>query len=102
MLNFSMARREILPCTLQALLVAMALASLYGIICVRCENEYISAVGDPGMRRDGLRLAIEAWNQCNEVGEETPNMGSPRAADCFDIYKASPQQGEFYFSFRFL
>lgn len=52
-------------------------------------DEYISATGDPGMRRDGLRLAIEAWNQCNEVGEEVPNMGSPRAADCFDIYKAS-------------
>ncbi|KAG8364827.1 hypothetical protein BUALT_Bualt18G0039100 [Buddleja alternifolia] len=37
------------------------------------------------MRRDGLRVAIEAWNQCNEVGEEAPNMGSPRKADCFDI-----------------
>ncbi|PIN06691.1 hypothetical protein CDL12_20754 [Handroanthus impetiginosus] len=46
------------------------------------------------MKRDGLRLAIEAWNQCNEVGEEAPNMGSPRAADCFDIYKAAPKQGE--------
>lgn len=55
------------------------------------ETEYISAVGDPGMRRDILRLAIESWNQCNEVGEEVPHMGSPRAADCFDIYKASPQ-----------
>ncbi|KAK6132577.1 hypothetical protein DH2020_033679 [Rehmannia glutinosa] len=37
------------------------------------------------MRRDGLRVAIEAWNQCNEVGQEAPNMGSPRMADCFDI-----------------
>jgi len=45
----------------------------------------ISAVGDPGMRRDGLRVAIESWNQCNEVGEETPDFGSPRAADCFDL-----------------
>ncbi|CAA2954736.1 uncharacterized protein LOC111373188 [Olea europaea var. sylvestris] len=44
-----------------------------------------SAVGDPGMRRDGLRVAFEAWNFCNEVGEEAPGMGSPRAADCFDI-----------------
>ncbi|KAL0328387.1 UNVERIFIED_CONTAM: hypothetical protein Scaly_2271300 [Sesamum calycinum] len=48
-----------------------------------------SAVGDPGMRRDGLRVAIEAWNQCNEVGEEAPNMGSPRKADCFDIINNS-------------
>lgn len=44
-----------------------------------------SAVGDPGMQRDGLRVAFEAWNFCNEVGEEAPHMGSPRAADCFDL-----------------
>ncbi|KAG2697809.1 hypothetical protein I3760_07G123200 [Carya illinoinensis] len=48
-------------------------------------KQYISAVGDPGMRRDELRLAFEAWNFCNEVGEEAPGMGSPRAADCFDV-----------------
>lgn len=73
------------------------------------KNGYISAVGDPGMKRDGLRLAIESWNQCNEVGEEAPNMGSPRAADCFDVYKASPQShGKWihictcFFSFRIL
>ncbi|CAN6333609.1 unnamed protein product [Urochloa humidicola] len=46
---------------------------------------YISAVGDPGMRRDGLRVAWEAWNFCNEVGKEAPGMGSPRGADCFDL-----------------
>ncbi|GJZ92857.1 hypothetical protein Tco_0664922 [Tanacetum coccineum] len=44
-----------------------------------------SAVGDPGMKRDGLRVAFEAWNFCNEVGTEAPLMGSPRAADCFDL-----------------
>lgn len=52
---------------------------------------YVSGIGDPGMKRDGLRMAIESWNQCNEVGDETPNMGSPRAADCFDIYKSTQQ-----------
>uniref|UniRef100_A0A0D9WEI7 DUF7705 domain-containing protein n=1 Tax=Leersia perrieri TaxID=77586 RepID=A0A0D9WEI7_9ORYZ len=46
---------------------------------------YVSAVGDPGMRRDGLRVAWEAWNFCNEVGREAPGMGSPRGADCFDL-----------------
>ena len=56
------------------------------------QTGYISAVGDPGMKRDSLRLAIESWNQCNEVGEEVPHMGSPRAADCFDIYRASSTQ----------
>lgn len=49
------------------------------------EEGYVSAIGDPGMTRDGLRVAIEAWNQCNEVGFEAPNMGSPRQADCFDL-----------------
>ncbi|KAK4857433.1 hypothetical protein QYF36_000642 [Acer negundo] len=56
------------------------------------QTGYISAVGDPGMKRDSLRVAIESWNQCNEVGEEVPHMGSPRAADCFDIYQASSTQ----------
>ncbi|KAA8517267.1 hypothetical protein F0562_017560 [Nyssa sinensis] len=37
------------------------------------------------MRRDGLRVAFEAWNFCNEVGKEAPGMGSPRFADCFDL-----------------
>ncbi|XP_076906431.1 uncharacterized protein LOC143562546 [Bidens hawaiensis] len=48
------------------------------------ESDY-SAVGDPGMKRDGLRVAFEGWNFCNEVGVEAPAMGSPRAADCFDL-----------------
>lgn len=72
-------------------LFVLAVVYLSGSLCVRAGDEYTSAVGDPGMRKDGLRLAIESWNQCNEVGEEVPGMGSPRAADCFDIYKASPQ-----------
>ncbi|CAN4082186.1 unnamed protein product [Withania somnifera] len=55
-------------------------------------SSYISAVGDSGMKRDGLRVAIEAWNQCNEVGDEAPKMGSPRAADCFDV---SQQQSSY-------
>ncbi|CAL5345205.1 unnamed protein product [Camellia sinensis] len=78
----------------------LTLLLVFGLICVKIETrnkrdddqeEYISAVGDPGMRRDGLRVAIEAWNQCNEVGEEAPFMGSPRAADCFDVYKGKRQ-----------
>ncbi|GMH20929.1 hypothetical protein Nepgr_022771 [Nepenthes gracilis] len=48
-------------------------------------NGLQSAVGDPGMTRDGLRVAFEGWNFCNEVGQEAPQMGSPRAADCFDL-----------------
>uniref|UniRef100_A0A6N2MTA1 DUF7705 domain-containing protein n=1 Tax=Salix viminalis TaxID=40686 RepID=A0A6N2MTA1_SALVM len=52
---------------------------------VTAREEYMSALGDPGMRRDSLRVAIEAWNQCNEVGEEAAGYGSPRMADCFDL-----------------
>ncbi|KAG6429223.1 hypothetical protein SASPL_107268 [Salvia splendens] len=48
-----------------------------------------SAVGDGGMQRDGLRVAFEAWNFCNEVGAEAPGMGSPRAADCFHLTQGS-------------
>ncbi|KAA3462387.1 ATP synthase subunit delta, chloroplastic [Gossypium australe] len=48
----------------------------------------ISAVGDPGMKRDGLRIAFEAWNNCNGVAHEAPDMGSPRAADCFDVSRS--------------
>uniref|UniRef100_A0A0D9WEI5 DUF7705 domain-containing protein n=1 Tax=Leersia perrieri TaxID=77586 RepID=A0A0D9WEI5_9ORYZ len=48
-------------------------------------GSYVSAVGDPGMQRDGLHVAWEAWNFCNEVGQEAPGMGSPRGADCFDL-----------------
>ncbi|KAM7276479.1 hypothetical protein ACFE04_018345 [Oxalis oulophora] len=46
---------------------------------------FCSALGDPGMRSDGLRIAFEVWNFCNEVGQEAPGMGSPRAADCFEV-----------------
>ncbi|KAI5336179.1 PREDICTED: unnamed product [Prunus dulcis] len=56
-------------------------------------KDYISAVGDPGMRRDELRVALEAWNFCNEVGAEAPGMGSPRAADCFNLTSSSLRHG---------
>ncbi|XP_042436340.1 uncharacterized protein LOC122022415 [Zingiber officinale] len=78
-----MAASAGLPPALPPLLVAVC-CFLFPIF-VGGEIEYISAVGDPGMRRDGLRLALEAWNFCNEVGAEAPGMGSPRVADCFDI-----------------
>ena len=47
---------------------------------------FISAVGDPGMKNPNVRIAFEAWNFCNEVGFEAPHMGSPRLADCTDLY----------------
>ena len=78
-----------------ALAAVLILVSLSRVVSLSLQGGEVSAVGDSGMRRDGLRVAIESWNQCNEVGEEAPNMGSPRAADCFDIYKASPRQGRF-------
>ncbi|XP_077246278.1 uncharacterized protein LOC143886216 [Tasmannia lanceolata] len=57
-------------------------------------DDYISALGDPGMRIDSLRVAIESWNFCNEVGEEATFMGSPRAADCFNVHKVSSYIGD--------
>ncbi|XP_071935224.1 uncharacterized protein [Coffea arabica] len=79
-----------IPCCF--VLFPLVVVSLSNVFFPALGSEFISAVGDPGMKRDGLRLSIEAWNQCNEVGEEAPNMGSPRAADCFDVYRASSQQ----------
>ncbi|KAJ7977739.1 Serine/threonine protein kinase [Quillaja saponaria] len=61
-------------------------AFVFSVSGARDESS-VSAVGDPGMQRDGLRVAFEAWNFCNEVGQEAPDMGSPRAADCFDFSK---------------
>lgn len=66
-------------------LVLLGFVSLVQIHHIVACNDRKSAIGDPGMRREGLRVAIEAWNQCNDVGEEAPNMGSPRLADCFDV-----------------
>ncbi|EXB81491.1 hypothetical protein L484_014298 [Morus notabilis] len=50
------------------------------------EKKYVSAIGDPGMRSSDVRVGLEAWNFCNEVGVEAPNMGSPRLADCADLH----------------
>ncbi|XP_028770999.1 uncharacterized protein LOC114728287 [Neltuma alba] len=69
--------------------LCVLLSVLASKISVVVAENYVSAVGDPGMQRDGLRVAFEAWNFCNEVGEEAPNMGSPRAADCFDLSSSS-------------
>ncbi|KAK0575534.1 hypothetical protein LWI29_002225 [Acer saccharum] len=49
-------------------------------------SDYISAIGDPGMKNPNVRVGFEAWNFCNEVGFEAPQMGSPRLADCADLY----------------
>ena len=73
----------------------LVLAFSFLVLCVTAGETYISAIGDSGMRRDGLRVAIESWNQCNEVGEEAPKMGSPRMADCFDV-DTSVAPGEYY------
>ena len=68
-------------------MLAFSLLEFYVI----AREEYMSALGDPGMRRDSLRVAIEAWNQCNEVGEEVFGFGSPRMADCFDFDNSTSQ-----------
>jgi hypothetical protein len=74
--------------------------SLLGFYVIARE-EYMSAIGDPGMRRDSLRVAIEAWNQCNEVGEEVFGMGSPRMADCFDVDNSTSQGAVYIYIYIF-
>ncbi|KAK9670714.1 hypothetical protein RND81_13G220000 [Saponaria officinalis] len=73
------------------LALALALGLTLLLLSVSFGNgESVSAIGDPGMRRDSLRVAFESWNFCNEVGHEAPAMGSPRAADCFDLLPCKP------------
>ncbi|GAB4830638.1 hypothetical protein Ancab_020404 [Ancistrocladus abbreviatus] len=73
----------------KVLLLLITNVIAFRISCEGAGRDADSAVGDPRMRRDGLRLAFEAWNFCNEVGQEAPLMGSPRAADCFDLSSPS-------------
>lgn len=63
------------------------------------ENSYVSVLGDPGMKSPNSRFALEAWNFCNEVGMEAPNMGSPRMADCADLH--CPEITGFFLLFFF-
>ncbi|CAJ1932484.1 unnamed protein product [Sphenostylis stenocarpa] len=70
---------------MKMLIVLLMNVLVFSASVVSAEQSHVSAVGDPGMQRDGLRVAFEAWNFCNEVGQEAPRMGSPRAADCFDL-----------------
>ncbi|CAK9882248.1 unnamed protein product [Sphagnum jensenii] len=46
-----------------------------------------SVLGDPGMKSQKVRVAVEGWNFCNRVGEEDspPQSPSPRWADCADL-----------------
>ncbi|KAH9725302.1 hypothetical protein KPL70_007818 [Citrus sinensis] len=67
-------------------LAADSLLKTHGLIS---KNRYVSAIGDPGMKSANVRVALEAWNFCNEVGFEAPGMGSPRLADCADLFCTS-------------
>ncbi|KAE9612416.1 hypothetical protein Lal_00039730 [Lupinus albus] len=73
---------------MQTLLVLVKVF-VFSVSLVHTVQSHVSLVGDPGMQKDNLRVAFEAWNFCNEVGQEAPNMGSPRAADCFDLSGSS-------------
>ncbi|WRX09533.1 hypothetical protein QQP08_002020 [Theobroma cacao] len=72
-------------------LVLGLLQQFFGLNCAQLlmhgesTTNYVSAIGDPGMENPNVRVALEAWNFCNEVGFEAPNMGSPRWADCADL-----------------
>lgn len=73
-------------------LAADSLLKTNGLIS---KKKYVSAIGDPGMKSANVRIALEAWNFCNEVGFEAPGMGSPRLADCADLFCSSLITGKF-------
>lgn len=68
------------------LIVSEMLVFNIGDYITHSSEKYVSAIGDPGMKNPNVRVALEAWNFCNEVGTEAPNMGSPRIAECADFY----------------
>eukprot|EP00249_Psilotum_nudum_P000872 c13029_g1_i1 orf=248-1840(+) len=45
-----------------------------------------SALGDSGMKDHRVRVSIEAWDFCNNVGRDSLGLPSPRQADCADIW----------------
>ncbi|KAH9289180.1 hypothetical protein KI387_033297 [Taxus chinensis] len=63
------------------------------VLYLSSEAESRSLVGDPGMRSDKVRVALESWNFCNGVGRDyfSPSMPSPRFADCADLYCSQPK-----------
>ncbi|KVH94553.1 uncharacterized protein LOC112518317 [Cynara cardunculus var. scolymus] len=78
-------------------LMGNIVAAVSSMAILETSSTSSSCVGDPGMKRDGLRVAFEAWNFCNEVGTEAPSMGSPRAADCFDLSSTNKLDGGGYY-----
>ncbi|KAL4184037.1 hypothetical protein AMTRI_Chr11g158020 [Amborella trichopoda] len=80
-------------CVPHHLLVFMALFPVYTALIME-PTDYFSALGDPGMRSKNIRVALESWNFCNEVGQENPKMGSPRLADCADLDCSSSNSGD--------
>ena len=48
------------------------------------KSEYVLVLGDLGMKCKLVRVALEGWDFYNEVGKETPGMGSPWYVDCSD------------------
>ncbi|KAL1219906.1 hypothetical protein V5N11_021687 [Cardamine amara subsp. amara] len=71
--------------SLPLLLLSLLLLSEKSSSLPKCSAEiyhYVTALGDGGMKNPNTRIALEAWNFCNEVGNEAPSKESPRFADC--------------------
>lgn len=82
---------EIVMALLSSSLLFSLLLHIFYLGCAASliHDSYVSAIGDAGMKNPNARFAFEAWNFCNEVGSEAPNMGSPRLADCADLHCSS-------------
>ncbi|GLJ43785.1 hypothetical protein SUGI_0911530 [Cryptomeria japonica] len=64
-------------------MVVLFLIEILALLACRHAKDYVSVLGDSGMKNKRVRVALEGWNQyCNEVGAETPGMGIPKYADC--------------------
>jgi hypothetical protein len=65
---------------MRSIIAALALI----VVIHSCHAAYKSIIGDPGMKSNSFRLALEAWNFCNGAvgGSLSSSLPSPRYADC--------------------
>lgn len=80
-----MGTNEVLSSVLLLVVLCLLQSTMQGGALTLREPLGSSVLGDPGMKCENVRVAVEGWNFCNRVGIEWPGSPSPRWADCTDV-----------------